>query len=207
MNPPIPAILVVLLGLAACRTAREGHSSFDVLPPPRLPGPIPATKSKPAPGDSDIRIDYVAARARRPLSSPVYPPKAPAARAGALTAYVTLTINGSGRVVEAKPSSAQVGLPNDYKCGLFPGHRCSTRDAGIRSRPLYVPAKKAQRGGQVPASGSGPADHRSTIRFPAIRSCRIVCAPDRIDHARCGTYSSCTIRRNAARAHDHVQHA
>lgn len=139
MNPPIPAILVVLLGLAACRTAREGHSSFDVLPPPRLPGPIPATKSKPAPGDSDIRIDCVAARARRPLSSPVYPPTAPAARAGAFTAYVTLTINGSGRVVEAKPSSAPVGLPNDYSGDFFPAI-----DAALETRE-FDPARYVYR--------------------------------------------------------------
>ncbi len=119
MKPRILAILVSLLGLVACRTAREGNSSFEVLPPPRPLGPVPATNSKSAIGESDIRIDYVAARARRPLSSPVYPPQALAARAGRFTAYVTLTINESGRVVEARPSLARVSLPNDYSAAFF----------------------------------------------------------------------------------------
>src|SRR5688572_4172532 len=106
--------VLCLPGLVACHTRREGTSSFEMLPPPRPLGSAPASNTKAKLGESDIRIDYVTARPRRPLASPQYPADALAARAGRFTAYITLTINEAGRVVEAQPSLARFSLPNAY---------------------------------------------------------------------------------------------
>ena len=107
-------VSLVLGGLVACQTPRRGSTSFEILPPPRPLGSAPASDAKAKTSESDIRIDYVAARARRLLASPVYPPEALAARAGRFTAYITLTINEAGRVVDAQPNLARFSLPNEH---------------------------------------------------------------------------------------------
>ena len=70
-------------------------------------------------GESDIRIHYIPARARRALAAPLYPADALAARAGRFTAYITFTINEAGRVVEARPSLARFSLPNTYSAAFL----------------------------------------------------------------------------------------
>ena len=112
------SILPFLLGLAACHTVREGSSAFEVLPPPRS-SPAPASDTKAKISESDIRIDYVAARARRALASPVYPADALAARAGRFTAYITFAIDETGRVVDAQPSLARFTLPNAHAAAFL----------------------------------------------------------------------------------------
>lgn len=108
------SILPVLFGLAACHTVREGSSAFEMLPPPRPLGTASASDTKAKMAQSDIRIDYVAARARRALASPVYPADALAARAGRFSAFITFTIDEAGRVVDVQPSLVRFSLPNAF---------------------------------------------------------------------------------------------
>ncbi len=112
-------VLTCITCVVACTTRRAGNSSFEMLPAPRPLAPSPGTGPKATTGESDIRIVHVAARPRRTLPVPKYPPEALTARAGRFTAYITLTINEDGRVTDVQPSLARFALPNDYAAAFL----------------------------------------------------------------------------------------
>lgn len=112
-------MVTFILALVGCQTQREGVSSFEMLPPPRPIDARPPTTQTVSAAESDIRIVHVPVRPRRSLASPVYPPEALAARSGIFTAYVTLTVNEAGRVVDVHPSVVRLHLPNDFAAAFY----------------------------------------------------------------------------------------
>lgn len=112
----VAAVVVggVLLGLlwgAGCRHAPKiqayGSSSFRVMEPRRPPPPEPSLKDVIEPTS---RANYRDAEAIHPLVMPVYPPKALAAKAGAATVGVRVTVDPGGTVVDIRPSMLAVSV-------------------------------------------------------------------------------------------------
>lgn len=78
-----------------------------VVEPRRPPPPEPSDKELVEPAS---RANYRDAQAIHPLVMPVYPPKALAAKAGAATVGVRVTIDPSGAVTDIRPSMFAVSV-------------------------------------------------------------------------------------------------
>lgn len=105
---------MLILGTLTCaggcqhvpKATDTGRSSFVVVEPRRPP---PAVASKEA-AEVVSSEQYREAEAIHPLVMPVYPPKALAARAGAATIGVHVTVDASGAVVDIRPSLLAVSV-------------------------------------------------------------------------------------------------
>jgi hypothetical protein len=89
-----------------------GRSSFTVVEPRRPPPPEPSEKELVEPVS---RANYREAQAIHPLVMPVYPPAALAAKAGAATVGVRVTVDANGAVADIRPSMLAIGfVPSKY---------------------------------------------------------------------------------------------
>lgn len=101
----------IVAGLASpgCRhvaPTEKGTSSFRVVEP-RRPPPAVTSNETIVPVS---REQYRDAEAKHPLVMPVYPPKALAAKAGAATIGVHVTVDASGAVVDIRPSMLAISV-------------------------------------------------------------------------------------------------
>lgn len=97
------------LFLAGCRSTEIGRGSFDIRSPQPPPNVTPQKEAKPA--ESDIKIVYVPARAKRVLAEPAFPESAhPTVTRNEI--LVTLTVDESGRVSNVQRSFADLSLPS-----------------------------------------------------------------------------------------------
>jgi hypothetical protein len=108
------AIGGVMLGIlwgSGCKHAPKGgvygNTSFRVVEPPRPPPPPGSSREMIEPVS---RANYRDAQAIHPLVMPVYPPAALAARAGAATVGVRVTVDASGVVTDVRPSMLAVTI-------------------------------------------------------------------------------------------------
>jgi TonB family protein len=108
-------VLVFSLALVGCRhapvLADTGRSSFVMIEPP--PAPPPKTSSSEVKGPISS-TSYSDARPIHPLLLPVYPPKALAAKAGAATVAVKVTVDANGRVTDIRPSLLSLSTPGPF---------------------------------------------------------------------------------------------
>ena len=106
----IGGVLLGILGSAGCKHAprdeARGSTSFRVVEPPRPPPPQGSGESI----EPVKRSIYRDAEAIHPLVMPVYPPAALAARAGAATVGVRVTVDANGAVTEVSPSMLAVTI-------------------------------------------------------------------------------------------------
>jgi hypothetical protein len=73
-----------------------------------------AGTSKRAEASPDIAVDDIPPSLIGELTKPIYPADALAARVGECVVYVTITIDGQGRVSEVVPSWDRLNIPNRY---------------------------------------------------------------------------------------------
>ena len=103
--------LLGILGGVGCKHAPwgevRGSTSFRVVEPRRPPPPPASDKEMVEPVKRSIYRD---AEAIHPLVMPVYPAAALAARAGAATVGVRVTVDAGGAVTEVRPSMLAVTL-------------------------------------------------------------------------------------------------
>lgn len=99
------------MGLLGCqhppKATDTGRSSFVVVEPRRPPPPTVTPNETIVPVS---REQYREAEAIHPLVMPVYPPRALAAKAGAATVGVHVTVDASGAVVDIRPSLLAVSV-------------------------------------------------------------------------------------------------
>ena len=122
-DPKIKAsgcLLILLLG-GGCAAHWSGTSAGEIVPPP----PVPVTPSDPNQKltQADQTLDYIDARPKAPMPIPVYPPKALAAKLGAYTLFLTLTIDEQGNATDIHPSPSRIELPNAYSEAFFEAAR------------------------------------------------------------------------------------
>lgn len=89
-----------------------GKSSFAFVEPPPVP-PRKGTVSEASDGPL-TEEHFVDAEAIQPLSTPVYPAKALAAKAGLVMIGVKITVDDAGRVVDVAPSLLTFSTPTRY---------------------------------------------------------------------------------------------
>lgn len=101
--------------LAGCRHAAvapvsEGTSSYKfVTPPPPPPKKKEISIDGPPPATQTLNAQPIL-----PLATPVYPPAALAAHAGAATVGVRITVDATGRVSDIRPSLVSLTLPSPF---------------------------------------------------------------------------------------------
>jgi hypothetical protein len=104
-------VLLGTLGGSGCKHAPKheahGSTSFRVVEPPRPPPPQASDKEMVEPVRRSIYRD---AEAIHPLVMPVYPSAALAARAGAATVGVRVTVDTNGAVADIRPSMLAVTI-------------------------------------------------------------------------------------------------
>ena len=104
----------LLLFMAACRTAPvlppQGQSSFSVVVPPTPPMVVGENAAEEPPD----RRRFIDAVPIPPLTLPVYPAAALAARAGWVVVGVRITIDEHGRVSEIRQSPVSMTTPTAY---------------------------------------------------------------------------------------------
>jgi len=94
--------------LAGCQSIEIGRSSFEIRSPQPSPNPTPQNDAKLT--ESDIKIVYVPARAKKVLAEPAFPESAhPAVTRNEI--LVTLTVDESGRVSNVRRSFADLSIP------------------------------------------------------------------------------------------------
>lgn len=114
-------VLAVLSGTAAfvvsgCkhvpRSSDTGSSSFVVVEQPRPPPPIASSENTVEPVS---RANFREAQAIHPLVMPIYPPAALAAKAGAATIGVRVTVDAKGAVADIRPSMLAISfIPSKF---------------------------------------------------------------------------------------------
>lgn len=104
--------VVVVISSAGCQSAKKrvGFATMEA---------VPSVGRSTAPSESeavesDVRIDYIAARARGPLTQPKYPATVLAAGGRSHVVYATITFDETGRVTDVSRSFERVSFPNEF---------------------------------------------------------------------------------------------
>lgn len=112
----LPLVLIVTVGVvissAGCQSAKKtvGFATMEVVPSVGRP----SAPSKSEAVESDVRIDYIPARARGALAQPKYPAAVLAAGSRSHVVYATITFDETGRVTDVSRSFERVSLLNEF---------------------------------------------------------------------------------------------
>lgn len=140
------ALLISLAIDSGCRAPLRGTGVFEILGAPAQAIPAPAADSA-VQEETGVRIEYVAAQARGPLATPVYPRAALAAGAGECVVYATLTVDESGKIRDVVPSLTRINLKNRFSGDFFNAARAAVMSWDL-TPALYVYYQKGPDGAE-----------------------------------------------------------
>jgi hypothetical protein len=150
---PVVTLLLAMGCGHALPPPDTGGSSFAFVQAPFVPVPKATAEAR---EEKNVE-QYQEAIPIRPLATPVYPPRALAAKVGLVTIGVKITVDHTGRVIDIGPSLLAVTIPGRFEADFQEAVRAAVTLWRFRPAEIWMIE-------DVPMPGGGSYQRMTTLR-------------------------------------------